>query len=163
MLIATSSGFAGGDMLPVIIVSSLFGVVHRSTKPKGRAVQRTGRLSAHGPSSLSADQSFNFEDLNEAAMSRVSSTADGARITPQNAKVFKGKARLFSHANRTNREKQAQQGDYDHDELQDACRCCIRESDDADVPRVGAMRGLRDVSEQGSPEWWRDTRRENGS
>jgi hypothetical protein len=39
MLIAASAGFAGGDTIPVIVVSSLFSVVHRSTKPKGRTVQ----------------------------------------------------------------------------------------------------------------------------
>jgi hypothetical protein len=95
MLIATSSGFAGGDMLPVIIVSSLFGVVHRSTKPKGRAVQRTGRLSAHGPSSLSADQSFNFEDLNEAAMSRVSQHSRRRSNYPAKCKSVQRKSEII--------------------------------------------------------------------
>jgi hypothetical protein len=39
VLIAASNGLAGGDMLPVVVISSLFNAVHRGAKSKGRSMQ----------------------------------------------------------------------------------------------------------------------------
>ncbi|MBN9004365.1 MAG: hypothetical protein J0H40_03020 [Rhizobiales bacterium] len=62
LLIAASTGFAGGDILPVIVISSLFSVVHRGTTPKERTMQRYAPVDySRATSSLSADQSFDFE------------------------------------------------------------------------------------------------------
>lgn len=62
MLFAASIGLARGDMLPIVVISSLFSAARR-----GFGTKRADRIGAGPPRSLRADQPFKNGSLHKAA------------------------------------------------------------------------------------------------